>query len=132
MKVELSYIDFLVVQSATLVDSDDGITRLEETTTQSHEESQQDAEISKLLLMKKLLSVRNQARALASTTFSNQRASIDSKNLQIEASDLHTAYRLPLHRLSDTQLAILLQKYADPEETNEQVSTCLNLISLYF
>lgn len=86
------------------------------------EESPQDAEISKLLLMKKLLSVRSHAHALASTTFSSQRAAIDSKNLQIETADLHTAYRLPLHRLSDAQLAILLQKYGNPEENGVQVN----------
>ncbi|KAI6176299.1 hypothetical protein M3Y97_00783200 [Aphelenchoides bicaudatus] len=114
--------------SATLVDSEDGIKHFEETqsssqsSSQTTETSQQDEEINKLLMIKNLLNARKQARALASNTFSSQRATFDSKNAKIDTFDLHTAYRLPLHRLSDAQLSILLHKYADPNENNEQLS----------
>lgn len=106
------------MQSATLVDSDDDEQLATAPPTTEAENQQEDADISKLLLMKKLLSIRNRAR---SATFSTQRASFGTKNPQIEATDLHTAYRLPLHRLSDTQLQILLQKYAEKDENNKEV-----------
>jgi hypothetical protein len=80
--------------------------------------------------MKKLLNVRNRARALASTTFGTQRASVDTKNSKIEAMDLHTAYRLPLHRLSDTQLQLLLQKYDDNSGNGKQVKISENLLDV--
>lgn len=70
-------------------------------------------------MIKKLLNIRS--RALASTTFSSQRAAtFDTKNL--ETKDLHTAYRLPLHRLSDSQLRILLQKYSENQEESATLS----------
>lgn len=111
------------MHSATLVDSDD---RIEQLNSQQNQENEED--ISKLLLMKRLLNARSQARALASSTFSSQRASFSSKNVQIDAADLHTAYRLPLHRLSDSQLSILLHKYADPTEVNEQVNYFVTIL----
>jgi hypothetical protein len=70
--------------------------------------------------MKKLLSIRTRSQDLSNSAFTSQHASFDNKNL--EAADLHTAYRLPLHRLSDSQLLILLQKYAENTEDSKLVS----------
>lgn len=101
----------LITCASTLLDSDDRIEyeQVEAPTSQSSENTE-------MYLMEK--NTRDQTRAL--TVFETQKASSTADNTsKIELSDLHTAYRLPLYRLSDAQLQLLIRRY-ETNKNNEQ------------